>query len=195
MVRFYRFDANKMCPKWSNKYKIVEFYDDFIVKIAEVTNPDNIKTVNIDHLKLATPIHIPDLENKNEDTNEWKGHNSIENDADSESISRIPSDVSLNWNDNVLNNNNNDESSITSNGEIERIDDHTLTFDDNVLDNNNDSDYESASTTVTSFPEPYDDWSPTITKTKRKRRLRKSKWKYKNSYKYEYKDPKRYKRN
>ena len=62
LVRYYRYDTNKMCPRWSNKFTITKFYDDFVVEIKEVGNPTNVRTVNIDHIKLSTPLHIPDLE-------------------------------------------------------------------------------------------------------------------------------------
>ena len=61
LVRFYIFDANKLSPQWSEKHRIIDFYDKYIVRIQD-TKTNKYKTVNIDHIKLATHTHLPQLE-------------------------------------------------------------------------------------------------------------------------------------
>ena len=62
IVRYYVYDANKLSPQWSQPYRILRFEDDYIIKIAQIANPKIERVVNIDHIKLATRRHIPDME-------------------------------------------------------------------------------------------------------------------------------------
>jgi len=61
LVRYYIYDANKLSPQWSEKYRITQFYDDYVVRLKNVRT-NKYRTVNVDHIKLATHRHLPSLE-------------------------------------------------------------------------------------------------------------------------------------
>ena len=61
LVRYYIYDANKLSPHWSDKHRILQFFDDHVVQIENI-DTKKLRTVNIDHIKLATHTHIPQLQ-------------------------------------------------------------------------------------------------------------------------------------
>ena len=61
LVRYYIYDANKLSPQWSEPHKITQFFDEYVVQIQSIKT-GKFRTVNVDHLKLSSHIHLPNLE-------------------------------------------------------------------------------------------------------------------------------------